>query len=674
MPPSFRFDRGDRMTGFVRVAARALAASWLVLPAVSAAVGGSDAGGCYEYSDTIAPTDANAPVYAFEDISATGTVFQLGDEHMSGAIPLGFGFNFYGRAYAGVHVGSNGFLTFLPNQDTGCCSGPFIPGASEPNAFIAGLWDDLLPLPSSLFHETRGTSPSRRFIVQFTGVPRCCNAGNDPATWQVVLFEGTNEIVVQYENALGFSYTTAGIENADGSDGIQWRRGTAFSFVNTAVRYFPTGGGDADGDGAVACIDNCPLDPNSDQADADSNGVGDACNDADDADGDEIDDALDNCPGLANTDQADGDDDGLGDACDTCTDSDGDGFGNPGLPANLCPDDNCPFTANPGQEDADDDGIGDACIICSALGTTGNWGLIAREKLTVKSGVTPYGYVRFGSYMHGPVCTTQAKLATTNIYANDGQFDPLLVATKSTGTAIVFRGPGGGDTYGHPYNRVDGTIATGGGLVKDIWQDHPLEVYGAIDTTGSNPGVAACAQAMADSVAASQALAALPPTQTLGRVDVKLGQEFDIDAHGGGVVNIEALRLEGALLGVEGGYGIKWCTGDPDPASLNINANPGDQVVLNVGLLKVGNCASLDLNSEATVVINVPGPGRKVQVGVQADACCDGWPILAPERAVVVRGSGDDTSTYMDLLWSRKVLFRGYVSQYNFSPMPLCGS
>jgi len=665
------------MTLAVRVSL-ILALAVSAVPGVARAVGGSDAGGCYQYSDTIAPLDGNAPTYAFEDISATGTVFQLGDEHTSGPLPLEFSFNFYGRAYSAVHVASNGFLTFLEDQTNGCCLGDNIPDASLPNGFIAGLWDDLLPLPGSLFYETRGTSPNQRFIVQFDGVPYCCSASNDPSTWQVILFEGSNEILVQYADATGVPDATAGIENADGSDGIEWRSGVNFSFAGTAVRYFATGGGDADGDGAVACIDNCPLDANPDQADADSNGVGDACNDASDTDGDEIDDALDNCPAVPNTDQADADypvvgpSDG-GDACDTCTDSDGDGFGNPGFPVNTCPDDNCPVTPNPGQEDADFNGVGDACVICSALGTTGDWGLLARENLTVKSGISAYGYVRFGSYMHGPVCTRQAKLATTNIYNNYQGFDPLLVATRSEGTAIVFRGPGGGDTYGHPYNKVDGTIATGGGLVKDIWQDHPLEVYGTIDTTGTNPGVAACTQAMADSMTASQALAALPATQTFGRVDIKLNEEFELDAYGGAVIDMEALRMEGEVLGVEGGYGIKWCPGNQDPATLVINASPGDQVVLNVGLLKIGNCGNIDLPPDATVLINVPGPGRKVQIGVQADACCEGWPLLAPERVVVVRGSGDDTSTYMDLLWSRKVLFRGYVSQYNFSPMPLCG-
>src|SRR3990172_285186 len=98
-----------------------------VLPARVGAVGGTDATGCYVYSDSIAPLDGNAPTYAFEDISATGTGFLLADDQMSGSIPLGFSFNFYGAAYSDVHVSSNGFLSFLPDQPSGCCSGAPIP-------------------------------------------------------------------------------------------------------------------------------------------------------------------------------------------------------------------------------------------------------------------------------------------------------------------------------------------------------------------------------------------------------------------------------------------------------------------------------------------------------------------------------------------------------------------
>jgi photosystem II stability/assembly factor-like uncharacterized protein len=85
------------------------------------------------------------------------------------------------------------------------------------------------------------------------------------------------------------------------------------------------------------------------------------CPDATDSDGDGVNDACDNCPSIANSDQADADFDLIGDVCDDCTDRDGDGFGDPGFPANTCPDDNCPLTYNPDQTDTDEDGIGDVC-------------------------------------------------------------------------------------------------------------------------------------------------------------------------------------------------------------------------------------------------------------------------------------------------------------------------
>ncbi|MBI5787620.1 MAG: thrombospondin type 3 repeat-containing protein [Candidatus Schekmanbacteria bacterium] len=48
---------------------------------------------------------------------------------------------------------------------------------------------------------------------------------------------------------------------------------------------------------------------------------------------------TDNCPAAANPNQADADNDSVGDACDTCTDADRDGFGGVNYPANTCPAD-----------------------------------------------------------------------------------------------------------------------------------------------------------------------------------------------------------------------------------------------------------------------------------------------------------------------------------------------
>src|SRR5215468_7606061 len=86
----------------------------VALPSPVLAVGGADARGCYGYSDTVAPLDANAPSFSFVDISATGTALPLGDDDVSAPIPIGFTFNFYGQAFLAVSVAANGFLGFTP--------------------------------------------------------------------------------------------------------------------------------------------------------------------------------------------------------------------------------------------------------------------------------------------------------------------------------------------------------------------------------------------------------------------------------------------------------------------------------------------------------------------------------------------------------------------------------
>ena len=72
---------------------------------------------------------------------------------------------------------------------------------------------------------------------------------------------------------------------------------------------------DQDDDGELDGVDNCPADPNPDQADWDDNGVGDACDAPRDADGDEVPDTIDNRPDIFNAEQEDDDSDGVGDLC-----------------------------------------------------------------------------------------------------------------------------------------------------------------------------------------------------------------------------------------------------------------------------------------------------------------------------------------------------------------------
>lgn len=119
---------------------------------------------------------------------------------------------------------------------------------------------------------------------------------------------------------------------------------------------------DADGDGLLDEVDNCPIHPNADQRDLDGDGLGDVCDD--DMDGDGVLNAVDNCLTVPNVDQRDSDSDGRGDACSD--DLDGDGIVNAN---DRCPEtpedrdgwedaDGCP------ERDNDSDGIDDVDDAC----------------------------------------------------------------------------------------------------------------------------------------------------------------------------------------------------------------------------------------------------------------------------------------------------------------------
>ena len=134
---------------------------------------------------------------------------------------------------------------------------------------------------------------------------------------------------------------------------------------------------DGDEDGKADVEDNCPFVYNPDQADADADGYGDACQipfplspccgpECDlDSDADGIPDVSDLCPYVPAPGGLDGnidtDGDGLGDDCDDVVDFDGDGV--------VDAEDNCPGVANADQANTDDDGsgldvLGDACDGC----------------------------------------------------------------------------------------------------------------------------------------------------------------------------------------------------------------------------------------------------------------------------------------------------------------------
>jgi hypothetical protein len=133
-------------------------------------------------------------------------------------VPLGFEFVFYGRRYSRAWLSANGFLSFGPSGLQGNNPHP-IPRNWNPNAVIAPWWTDLVSVfQGSVRYQTLGDPGSRRFIAQWTRVPRAFDV--DENTFQAVLHEADGSIVFRYGTVsptIFMDQTTIGVENADGT-------------------------------------------------------------------------------------------------------------------------------------------------------------------------------------------------------------------------------------------------------------------------------------------------------------------------------------------------------------------------------------------------------------------------------------------------------------------------
>ena len=133
---------------------------------------------------------------------------------------IGFDFKFYGNTYNSVTVFSNGFLAFGDVSLAQPANGGFIPSPSTPNNLIALAWADWSPqlVTDGIRFETRGTAPSRKFLLEFNNVPEYHSTG--VVTSLVVLTEGTNDIKIytkQMSTMNSGHLITQGIENLAGT-------------------------------------------------------------------------------------------------------------------------------------------------------------------------------------------------------------------------------------------------------------------------------------------------------------------------------------------------------------------------------------------------------------------------------------------------------------------------
>jgi hypothetical protein len=161
------------------------------------AAGGPDDFG-YWFLDS---NEAGGPTYGYVDISATGATAIVGysDDSVAGPLPIGFTFNFYGVDYTDFWVQTNGtigFSSFSYDYTNQC-----LPTTDLNGNLLAPLWDDLVlgsGPPGTIFYETMGTAPNRYLVIQFHEVRYIAGIDDDTIEFEVILYEGTNDIVYQY--------------------------------------------------------------------------------------------------------------------------------------------------------------------------------------------------------------------------------------------------------------------------------------------------------------------------------------------------------------------------------------------------------------------------------------------------------------------------------------------
>mgnify|MGYP002725483435 CR=1 FL=1 len=196
-----------------------------------------DAGGpdFYGYS-WIDSDEAGGPAFNWEDISATGMNItgDMWDDNVSGPYPLGFEFDYYGNTYTEFYVSSNGFIRFEFNDNSGCCSGQPLPMDDGINNVIAWAWRDGYPFGNTYYENFEDKT-----IIQFDGYGVCCTQEYASATVEIILYRN-GEIKINYLELTGFytdGYQSVGIENADGTDGLQVAFNTEYLHDELALLF-----------------------------------------------------------------------------------------------------------------------------------------------------------------------------------------------------------------------------------------------------------------------------------------------------------------------------------------------------------------------------------------------------------------------------------------------------
>lgn len=201
--------------------------------------------------DAFGYTATDQVAFSFVDIRQTGTAVLSSEDDAFATINLPFGFRFYGNTFTAVCVSVNGALTFggCPTQDFGNAD---LTVQTTPGNLASAypLWSDLSfagPGGGAIFYRAFGAIGARQFVIQWSGALPL-NTGT-PFQFQVILNEGANSLLFQYQNVEAAESpadrgrnATVGIRAVNGNSNqqrLQWSNNSAVLKNNLAIQFTP---------------------------------------------------------------------------------------------------------------------------------------------------------------------------------------------------------------------------------------------------------------------------------------------------------------------------------------------------------------------------------------------------------------------------------------------------
>jgi len=167
--------------------------------------------------------------FAWLDAKTGGTNTGLKTDDGTVTVTLPFSFTLYGQAFTSAKISTNGYLVFGGSSGTQWSNGE-LPATAEPNGIVAPYWDDLrLSTRGEIWYRTVGTAPNRRFVVSWIGAPHYYDIGD--STFQVVLDEGSGDVVFQYQDVVfGDEFNDYGVSATIGLESVDGTQARLFSF------------------------------------------------------------------------------------------------------------------------------------------------------------------------------------------------------------------------------------------------------------------------------------------------------------------------------------------------------------------------------------------------------------------------------------------------------------